>query len=255
MTAAAGGVVALPGAAPPSLPARGASLVSVRPGGVPWVSIASVSSPTSPSASSCSPSACAYLLAQRGGVSAAQGVVLTQPSGVASPRAERRRHGSGAERRRCRRSRRSGRRRLRRGGHPGVYHLAAGARVCDLLQAAGGATGAGRALGRQSGRQADRRPAGRGAQARRGLGDRPVCRRLRFARRRVGAPHRPPGRSNLNLATVEQLDALPGVGPATAQKIVDYRTSNGGFRSVEDLKNVSGIGDAKFEALKDLVTV
>jgi competence protein ComEA len=60
---------------------------------------------------------------------------------------------------------------------------------------------------------------------------------------------------NLNLATVEQLDALPGVGPSTAQKIVDYRTANGGFHSVEDLKNVSGIGDAKFAALKDLVTV
>ncbi len=60
---------------------------------------------------------------------------------------------------------------------------------------------------------------------------------------------------NLNTATMEQLDALPGVGPSTAQKIIDYREAHGGFRSVDDLKNVSGIGDVRFEALKDLVTV
>ena len=54
---------------------------------------------------------------------------------------------------------------------------------------------------------------------------------------------------------MEQLDALPGVGPSTAQKIIDYREAHCGFRSVDDLKNVSGIGDVRFEALKDLVTV
>jgi competence protein ComEA len=60
---------------------------------------------------------------------------------------------------------------------------------------------------------------------------------------------------NLNTATAAELDALQGVGPSTAQKIIDYRTANGGFKSIEELKNVAGIGDAKFAAIKDHVTV
>ncbi|MFW8746089.1 ComEA family DNA-binding protein [Mesorhizobium japonicum] len=48
---------------------------------------------------------------------------------------------------------------------------------------------------------------------------------------------------------------MPRVGPATAQKIIDWRTKNGRFRSVQDLRSVSGIGDATFAQLKDLVTV
>jgi competence protein ComEA len=60
---------------------------------------------------------------------------------------------------------------------------------------------------------------------------------------------------NLNTATAEQLDTLPGVGPSTAKKIIDYREEHGGFSSVEELNEVSGIGDVTFEKLKDLVTV
>lgn len=60
---------------------------------------------------------------------------------------------------------------------------------------------------------------------------------------------------NLNTATAVQLDALPGVGPATAKAILDYRESKGKFSKVEDLLNVTGIGAAKLAALKDFVTV
>jgi competence protein ComEA len=58
------------------------------------------------------------------------------------------------------------------------------------------------------------------------------------------------GPISLNTATVEQLDQLEGVGPATAQKILEWRKQHGGFRSVEDLKQITGIGPKKFAALK-----
>ena len=60
---------------------------------------------------------------------------------------------------------------------------------------------------------------------------------------------------DLNRATAAELDALPGVGPSTAEKIGADREANGPFRTVEDLKRVSGIGDKKFADLADLVCV
>ena len=60
---------------------------------------------------------------------------------------------------------------------------------------------------------------------------------------------------SLSSATVEQLDELPGVGPVTAQKIVDYRTEHGPFASVDDLDAVPGIGPTRIEQLRDLVTL
>ncbi|MEU7803831.1 ComEA family DNA-binding protein [Micromonospora arborensis] len=63
------------------------------------------------------------------------------------------------------------------------------------------------------------------------------------------------GPLNLNTATLAQLDALPGVGPVLAQRILDHRDQHGGFKAVGDLRQVDGIGDARYEQLKDLVTV
>jgi competence protein ComEA len=60
---------------------------------------------------------------------------------------------------------------------------------------------------------------------------------------------------NLNTATLEQLQTLPGVGPVLAQRIIDYREQNGQFRSVADLRKVTGIGDARYNELKARVTV
>lgn len=62
------------------------------------------------------------------------------------------------------------------------------------------------------------------------------------------------GKLNLNTAGKEELMTLPGIGPAIAERIINYRDTQGPFKSVEDLKNVSGIGDKKFEDLKDRVT-
>lgn len=60
---------------------------------------------------------------------------------------------------------------------------------------------------------------------------------------------------SINTGTLEQLDSLPGVGPSTAQSIIDYRNANGLFQSVEEIMNVKGIGEAKFEKMKEYITL
>ncbi len=59
---------------------------------------------------------------------------------------------------------------------------------------------------------------------------------------------------NLNTATIEQLESLPGIGRKTAELIVEYRTKSGGFKRIEDLMNIKGIGEKSFLKLKPLVT-
>ncbi len=63
------------------------------------------------------------------------------------------------------------------------------------------------------------------------------------------------GLVNINRAGIDELDTLPGIGPSTAQKIVDYREENGLFLTIEAIMDVSGIGEAKFNQLKELITV
>ena len=60
---------------------------------------------------------------------------------------------------------------------------------------------------------------------------------------------------NINTAKQTELETLPGIGPSTAQKIIDYRTKNGLFETIEDIQNVKGIGDGKFEEIKDNMCV
>ena len=62
-------------------------------------------------------------------------------------------------------------------------------------------------------------------------------------------------RININTATKEQLDSLPGIGPKTAQKIIDYRKDYGSFENIKDVQNVKGIGPKKYEQIKDLITI
>jgi competence protein ComEA len=72
---------------------------------------------------------------------------------------------------------------------------------------------------------------------------------------RSAAPAATGGPINLNTATLAELDSLPGIGPAIAQRIIEYRETAGGFKSIDQITEVSGVGDATLAKIKDLVTV
>ena len=127
---------------------------------------------------------------------------------------------------------------------PGLYRLAQGSRIADALARAGGATP--KAELAQVNLAA---PLADGEQVvvpKRGVpGAAPPA---------VGSSGSTPvAPVQLSTATLEQLDSLPGVGPATAQKILDYRTKHGAFSSVDELDAVPGIGPKRLDQLRDLV--
>jgi len=173
-----------------------------------------------------------HRLAQAGTASAPEVAVPLEPVAVARARPTLVVHVVGAVRR------------------PGLYRLREGARVADAVSRAGGAT-----------RRADLaalnlaaplvdgiqvlvppRATATGGTADQGL--------LAPTGSVAGAGRKP----SLATATADELDELPGVGPVTAQNILDYRAEHGPFRSVDDLDAVPGIGPARIEQLRDLVT-
>jgi competence protein ComEA len=120
---------------------------------------------------------------------------------------------------------------------PGLYRLSEGKRVADAVARAGGATA-----------PADTAAINLAAPLADGM-------QVVVPSRVAGAPGKAAaGRVSLSSASISDLDALPGIGPVTAQKIVDHRSANGGFRSVDDLDAIPGIGPARIEQLRELVS-
>jgi competence protein ComEA len=134
---------------------------------------------------------------------------------------------------------------------PGVYRLSAGARVVDAIATAGGlrADAATDAVNQAALVRDGERvyvPA---------VGEAVPPGAMGSGSTGGTSSSVPTGPLDLNVATAEQLDTLPGVGPATAAAIVAYRDDHGPFATVDDLGEVRGIGPAKLEALRDLVRV
>ncbi len=130
---------------------------------------------------------------------------------------------------------------------PGVFELPPGSRVESAIQAAGG-----------WGANADYEAINLAALLSDGqrvyvkaIGEQPVA-QTDIER---STPLELPGLIDINTASAEQLDELPGIGPAKAAEIIAYRQKNGAFDKIEDIQSVSGIGPAIFEQIQDLITV
>ena len=123
---------------------------------------------------------------------------------------------------------------------PGLYELAEGARAVDAVAAAGGFTETADQAGLNLAR-----PVSDGEQLRiPAIGEAPPADAMRND-----------GKVNINTADVAALETLPRIGPAMAALIIEWRETNGRFASIDDLRNVSGIGEKTFDGLKDLVTI
>ena len=135
---------------------------------------------------------------------------------------------------------------------PGVVQLAEGARAKDAVDACGGflptadTNGVNLAQKLKDGMQVtvpEKSPQGTAAQGAAGGAQAGAAKSL------------PEGMVNINTADEKELDKLPGIGPAMAKRIVEYRTENGAFQSPEEIKRVKGIGDAKYEKMKDKIAL
>ena len=135
---------------------------------------------------------------------------------------------------------------------PGVVQLAEGARAKDAVDACGGflptadTNGVNLAQKLKDGMQVtvpEKSPQGTAAQGAAGGAQAGAAKPL------------PEGMVNINTADEKELDKLPGIGPAMAKRIVEYRTENGAFQAPEEIKRVKGIGDAKYEKMKDKIAL
>jgi competence protein ComEA len=128
---------------------------------------------------------------------------------------------------------------------PGLYRLEEGSRVADAVARAGGATA-----------KADTAAVNLAAPLADGIQvliPNRVAGAAGASAATSGAAQAAGGKVSLSSATLAELDALPGVGPVTAQKILDHRAAHGGFSSVDDLDAIPGIGPARLEQLRDVV--
>ena len=134
--------------------------------------------------------------------------------------------------------------------NPGVYKLKRESRVNDALVVAGGlAAGADRDWVEKNLNQAERLVDGQKIYIPK------VGENITSVGNVLGTSQSNSKIIRINMATIEELDKLNGVGPAIAQRIIDYRTKVGGFKNVEELKLVSGIGDKMFEKIKDEISL